>query len=157
MSRQQFHASIGSQTVALDILPLPGGAQAIALLMTLDEGWAFNRAAGGELAELLRPAAPELVLAPVTHRIALAVPFDEIAGVAGQQPQQDDQHLANQRRADQPPGLRRRGGRSGEGCWRSCTCCARRPWRRRDGNHGVDGAPVDPDADHFGRCDLTRP
>ena len=81
MSRQKYNASIGSQAIALDILPLPGGAQAIALLMTLDEGWAFNRAAGGELAELLRPAAPEVVLAPVTLGIPPMLYVAEALGV----------------------------------------------------------------------------
>src|SRR4051794_24585391 len=39
--------------------------------MTLDEGWAFNRAASHELAERLRPARPEVIVAPVTLGIPL--------------------------------------------------------------------------------------
>ena len=71
LDRQRFDAQIGSQTVALDILPLPGGEAGVSLLMTLDEGWRFNRTAGRELAELLRPARPEVVVAPVTLGIPI--------------------------------------------------------------------------------------
>lgn len=71
MIKPVHHVTIGSQTLALDVLPLPGGARAIALLMTLDEGWAFNRTAGQELAERLRPARPEVIVAPVTLGIPL--------------------------------------------------------------------------------------
>lgn len=71
MDRPRFDASIGSQTVALDILPLPGGEVGVSLLMTLDEGWRFNRVAGQELATLLAPARPEVVVAPVTLGIPI--------------------------------------------------------------------------------------
>jgi adenine/guanine phosphoribosyltransferase-like PRPP-binding protein len=65
------HVAIGSQTIALDILPLPGSQVAVSLLMTLDEGWRFNRTAGADLAERLRPAQPEVIVAPVTLGIPI--------------------------------------------------------------------------------------
>lgn len=71
MDRPRFDAQIGSQTVALDILALPGGELGVSLLMTLDEGWRFNRVAGRELAALLAPARPEVVVAPVTLGIPI--------------------------------------------------------------------------------------
>jgi hypothetical protein len=39
-------------------LPLPDSQVAVSLLMTLDEGWRFNRTAGADLAERLRRHSP---------------------------------------------------------------------------------------------------
>ncbi len=39
--------------------------------MTLDEGWQFNRTAGADLAERLRSAQPEVIVAPVTLGIPI--------------------------------------------------------------------------------------
>src|SRR4026209_1699585 len=71
MTKPVHEAQVGSQTVSLDILPLPGETRALSLLMTLDEGWQFNRTAGFELAERLRAALPDVVVAPVTLGIPM--------------------------------------------------------------------------------------
>jgi adenine/guanine phosphoribosyltransferase-like PRPP-binding protein len=71
MTNRVHHVRIGSQTMALDILPLPDETKALSLLMTLDEGWQFNRSAGAELAARLASAQPDVVVAPVTLGIPI--------------------------------------------------------------------------------------
>jgi adenine/guanine phosphoribosyltransferase-like PRPP-binding protein len=75
------HARIGSQVVPLDILPLPDSAVGVSLLMTLDEGWRFNKTAGRELAGQLAEARPEVVAAPVTLGIPVMLYAAEALGV----------------------------------------------------------------------------
>jgi len=72
MSRDTFHARIGSQEVDLPVVEV-GGGNRIALMITVDLGVRFLSTAGRELAELLAPARPEIVATVATLGIPVGM------------------------------------------------------------------------------------
>jgi hypothetical protein len=66
-----YRATIGSQQVHLPIVPLAEDL-AISLMMTIDLGVAFTATAAAELAGLLRPARPKVVVSVATLGIPVA-------------------------------------------------------------------------------------
>lgn len=67
-----YPVRIGSETVSLPLVPLDE-KKAIALLMTIDMGLAFGERVGRELAELLEPFRPEVVVGTATLGIPVAM------------------------------------------------------------------------------------
>src|ERR1700728_2037505 len=67
-----YSAMVGSQAVDLPLVPLSEDLT-IALLIMVDHGVAFAEVAGRELADLMRPAAPEIVVSVATMGIPLAI------------------------------------------------------------------------------------
>ena len=61
-----YTTTVGSQTVELPLVPL-SDELTIALLICVDLGVAFSETAGRELAELMRPAGPEIVVVGRDH------------------------------------------------------------------------------------------
>ncbi len=78
---QRTHlATIGSQQVELPIVPV-SPELSIALFMTIDHGVRLIDTAGAELAELFRAAAPEIVVAPATLGIPVAIAVTRALGL----------------------------------------------------------------------------
>ena len=77
---QSHLATIGSQTVELPIVPV-SPELSIALFMTIDHGVALIDTAGAELADLFRAAAPEIVAAPATLGIPVAIAVTRALGL----------------------------------------------------------------------------
>jgi adenine/guanine phosphoribosyltransferase-like PRPP-binding protein len=73
-------ATIGTQTVELPIVAVSPDLS-IALFMTIDHGVALVERAGAELAELFRDAAPEVVVAPATLGIPVAIAVSRALGL----------------------------------------------------------------------------
>lgn len=67
-----YRARIGSQIADLPLVEVAEGLS-IALLICVDHGVAFSQTAGRELAELLRPLRPEVVVSVATMGIPLAI------------------------------------------------------------------------------------
>jgi adenine phosphoribosyltransferase len=76
----QFTVSIGSQQVELPILPI-SGTKGISLLMTIDHGVRFLQRAGADLADLVRPAKPEIVASAATLGIPVAIEVSRALGL----------------------------------------------------------------------------
>lgn len=74
-----YSTVIGSQSVALPIVPLSDDLS-IALLICVDLGVAFAEVAGRELAELMRPSSPEIVVSVATMGIPLAIEVSRSLG-----------------------------------------------------------------------------
>src|SRR5215471_2070196 len=66
-----YRAAIGSQQADLPIVALDGG-RAIALMVTIDLGVRFTAVAAAELARVLAPASPELIVSVATLGIPVA-------------------------------------------------------------------------------------
>jgi adenine phosphoribosyltransferase len=79
-SGQVHRATIGSQEVDLDIVPVADEV-AIALLMTVDRGVAFNATAGADLAAALAPLGPEVVVGTATLGIPVAFEVSRALGL----------------------------------------------------------------------------
>lgn len=79
-STQIYQAEIGSQVVDLPIVPV-GPDAAISLLMTIDRGVGFMTRAGADLAERLRPSAPEIVASAATLGIPVAIDVSRALGL----------------------------------------------------------------------------
>jgi adenine phosphoribosyltransferase len=77
---QHYTVSIGSQLIDLPIVPI-GETKAISLLMTIDHGIGFLERAGAELADLLRPAEPEIVASAATLGIPVAIEVSRALGL----------------------------------------------------------------------------
>ena len=71
---------MGSQTVDLPLVQVADGVT-IALLICVDHGVAFSETAGRELAELLAPARPEVVVSVATMGIPLAIEVTRALGL----------------------------------------------------------------------------
>ena len=71
---------VGSQAVELPLVPLSDDLT-IALLICVDHGVAFAEVAGRELADLMRPAAPEIVVSVATMGIPLAIEASRALGL----------------------------------------------------------------------------
>jgi adenine phosphoribosyltransferase len=75
-----YTTMVGSQAVELPLVPLNDGLT-IALLICVDMGVAFAETAGRELAELMRPARPEIVVSVATMGIPLAIEASRALGL----------------------------------------------------------------------------
>ena len=76
-----YPAMVGSQAVELPLVALSDDLT-IALLICVDHGVAFAEVAGRELADLMRPAAPEIVVSVATMGIPLAIEASRALGLA---------------------------------------------------------------------------
>jgi adenine/guanine phosphoribosyltransferase-like PRPP-binding protein len=74
-----YSTVIGSQSVELPIVPL-SDELSIALLICVDLGVAFSEVAGRELADLMRPSSPEIVVSVATMGIPLAIEASRALG-----------------------------------------------------------------------------
>jgi adenine/guanine phosphoribosyltransferase-like PRPP-binding protein len=75
-----YATKVGSQPVELPLVAL-SDELTIALLICVDMGVAFAETAGRELAELMRPAAPEIVVSVATMGIPLAIEASRALGL----------------------------------------------------------------------------
>jgi adenine phosphoribosyltransferase len=75
-----YTTTVGSQTVELPLVPLTDELT-IALLIAVDLGVAFSETAGRELADLMRPAGPEIVVSVATMGIPLAIEVSRALGI----------------------------------------------------------------------------
>lgn len=75
-----FRVQVGSQEVELPIVDL-GTGTSIALMMTIDRGVAFSAKAGSEIADHYRDAAVDIVVAPATLGIPLAIEISRSLGL----------------------------------------------------------------------------
>jgi adenine/guanine phosphoribosyltransferase-like PRPP-binding protein len=77
-----YRATIGSQRVHLPIVPIADDL-AISLMMTIDLGVSFTATAAAELAGLLKPAGPQVVVSvatlgiPVAYEVSRALGLDD--------------------------------------------------------------------------------
>jgi len=74
-----YSTTVGSQAVELPLVPL-SDELTIALLICVDLGVAFAEVAGRELADLMRPAEPEIVVSVATMGIPLAIEASRALG-----------------------------------------------------------------------------
>jgi adenine/guanine phosphoribosyltransferase-like PRPP-binding protein len=74
-----YSTTVGSQAVELPLVALSDDLT-IALLICVDLGVAFAEVAGRELAELMRPARPEIVVSVATMGIPLAIEASRALG-----------------------------------------------------------------------------
>jgi adenine/guanine phosphoribosyltransferase-like PRPP-binding protein len=77
---RSYTTTVGSQTLTLPLVPLNDDLT-IALLICVDLGVAFAETAGRELAELMRPANPEIVVSVATMGIPLAIEASRALGL----------------------------------------------------------------------------
>jgi adenine/guanine phosphoribosyltransferase-like PRPP-binding protein len=77
---RSYTTTVGSQDVTLPLVPLNDDLT-IALLICVDLGVAFAETAGRELAELMRPADPEIVVSVATMGIPLAIEASRALGL----------------------------------------------------------------------------
>jgi adenine phosphoribosyltransferase len=75
-----YRTTIGSQSVDLPLVPVSDDCS-IALLICVDMGVHFAEVAGRELAELLAPARPEVVVSVATMGIPLAIEVSRSLGL----------------------------------------------------------------------------
>jgi adenine phosphoribosyltransferase len=75
-----YRAMVGSQEVELPLVRLSDDLT-IALLISVDHGIAFSEVAGRELADLMRPAAPDIVVSVATMGIPLAIEASRALGL----------------------------------------------------------------------------
>jgi adenine/guanine phosphoribosyltransferase-like PRPP-binding protein len=75
-----YTTTVGSQTVQLPLVQLKDDLT-IALLICVDMGVGFAETAGRELAELMRPARPDIVVSVATMGIPLAIEASRALGV----------------------------------------------------------------------------
>ncbi len=75
-----YRTTVGSRTVELPLVRMSEDVT-IALLICVDHGVAFSEGAGRELAELLAPAAPEVVVSVATMGIPLAIEVTRALGL----------------------------------------------------------------------------
>lgn len=79
MAERTYKAAVGSQSADLPVVQIAPDL-AIALLICVDHGVAFSERAGRELAELLRPERPEVVVSVATMGIPLAIEVTRALG-----------------------------------------------------------------------------
>src|SRR5580692_6460247 len=75
-----YSAMVGSQAVELPLVPLSDDLT-IALLIMVDLGVSFAEVAGRELADLMRPAAPDIVVSVASVGIPLAIEASRALGL----------------------------------------------------------------------------
>jgi adenine/guanine phosphoribosyltransferase-like PRPP-binding protein len=75
-----YRVAVGSQHADLPVIPL-GDDRAIALMMTIDLGVRFTATAGAELARLLEPARPQVVVSVATLGIPVALEVSRALGL----------------------------------------------------------------------------
>ena len=75
-----YTTTVGSQELDLPLVAL-SDELSIALLITVDLGVAFAGTAGRELAELMRPADPEIIVSVATMGIPLAIEASRALGL----------------------------------------------------------------------------
>jgi adenine/guanine phosphoribosyltransferase-like PRPP-binding protein len=75
-----YTTTVGSQAVELPLVAL-SDELTIALLISVDMGVAFSETAGRELAELMRPAEPDIVVSVATMGIPLAIEASRALGL----------------------------------------------------------------------------
>ena len=75
-----YTTTVGSQELDLPLVAL-SDELTIALLITVDLGVAFAETAGRELAELMRPAQPDIIVSVATMGIPLAIEASRALGV----------------------------------------------------------------------------
>ena len=75
-----YRAMVGSQAVELPLVSLSDDLT-IALLISVDHGIAFSEVAGRELADLMRPAEPDIVVSVATMGIPLAIEASRALGL----------------------------------------------------------------------------
>ena len=75
-----YRTAVGSQTADLPLVRMAEDVT-IALLICVDHGVAFSERAGRELAELLAPASPEVVVSVATMGIPLAIEVTRALGL----------------------------------------------------------------------------
>jgi adenine/guanine phosphoribosyltransferase-like PRPP-binding protein len=75
-----YSTTVGSQAVELPLVAL-SDELTIALLICVDLGVAFAEVAGRELADLMRPAEPEIVVSVATMGIPLAIEASRALGL----------------------------------------------------------------------------
>lgn len=75
-----YRTTVGSQVLDLPLVPLADDLT-IALLICVDLGVSFAEVAGRELAELMRPADPEIVVSVATMGIPLAIEASRALGL----------------------------------------------------------------------------
>lgn len=80
MGEHTYRATVGSQTADLPVVQVAPDL-AIALLICVDHGIAFSERAGKELAELLAPARPDVVVSVATMGIPLAIEVTRALGL----------------------------------------------------------------------------
>jgi adenine phosphoribosyltransferase len=80
MADRTYITTVGSQTVELPLVPL-SDELTIALLICVDHGVAFAEVAGRELADLMRPSSPEIVVSVATMGIPLAIEASRSLGI----------------------------------------------------------------------------
>lgn len=80
MAERTYKVNVGSQTADLPLVQVAPDL-AIALLICVDLGVAFSERAGRELAELLAPARPEVVVSVATMGIPLAIEVTRALGL----------------------------------------------------------------------------
>ncbi len=76
----RYRTRIGAQDVDLPLVPIADDL-AIALLITVDHGVRFAEQAGAELAELLAPYGPDVVVSVATMGIPLAIEVTRALGL----------------------------------------------------------------------------
>ncbi len=77
---RRYATTVGSQRVELPLVAL-NDELTIALLICVDMGVAFAETAGRELAELMRPARPDIVVSVATMGIPLAIEASRALGL----------------------------------------------------------------------------
>jgi adenine/guanine phosphoribosyltransferase-like PRPP-binding protein len=77
---RSYAARVGSQTVDLPLVALSDDLT-IALLICVDHGVHFAEVAGKELADLMRPEAPDIVVSVATMGIPLAIEASRALGL----------------------------------------------------------------------------
>jgi adenine/guanine phosphoribosyltransferase-like PRPP-binding protein len=75
-----YSTTVGSQTVELPLVPL-SPELTIALLICVDLGVHFAEVAGRELADLMRPSEPEIIVSVATMGIPLAIESTRALGL----------------------------------------------------------------------------
>jgi adenine phosphoribosyltransferase len=75
-----YVAQVGSQRVVLPVIPV-SGELSIALMMVIDHGVRFVDTAGAELASYFAQAQPEVVVAPATLGIPVAIAVTRALGL----------------------------------------------------------------------------
>ncbi|HEY2215364.1 MAG TPA: phosphoribosyltransferase family protein [Acidimicrobiales bacterium] len=79
-SDRTYSTMVGSQSVELPLVPL-SDQLTIALLICVDHGVAFAETAGKELAELMAPAQPDIIVSVATMGIPLAIEASRALGL----------------------------------------------------------------------------
>jgi adenine/guanine phosphoribosyltransferase-like PRPP-binding protein len=79
-AERTYSTTVGSQAVELPLVSL-SDTLTIALLICVDMGVAFAETAGRELAELMKPAEPEIVVSVATMGIPLAIEASRALGI----------------------------------------------------------------------------